>query len=94
MKTYLPEEVPNNLFTLNKLKLMGLTPTAEHVALVSYPEQRREYKLYDIKETRKPKKQNREGVITLTRTDATLEEILKEREWEMRVRKSQLRNKE
>jgi hypothetical protein len=44
LKRYLPEEVPDHLFTQNKLKRMGLVPTEEHVAFVVYPEQGREYK--------------------------------------------------
>ena len=44
MKRFLPEEVPDHLFTQNKLNRMGLATTSEHVAYVSYPEQKREYK--------------------------------------------------
>ncbi|KAA9012283.1 hypothetical protein [Niallia endozanthoxylica] len=54
-KRYLPEEVPDNLFTQNRLNQMGLTPTSEHVAFVIYPEQKREYKLFDVSNTRKRK---------------------------------------
>ena len=51
VKRYLPEDVPDNLFTKNKLNQMGLVPTQEHQAFVVYPEQKREYKLYNINAT-------------------------------------------
>lgn len=56
-KRYLPDEVPDHLFTQSRLNRMGLVPTAEHVAYVVYPEQRQQFKLYDISATRKRKQQ-------------------------------------
>lgn len=87
LKHYLPEGVPDNLFSHNKLTRMGLAPTSEHVALVSYPEQKREYKLFDINNTRKRKKQ--QG-FSLVEKDLTVEQILGERKCELEVRKGQL----
>lgn len=87
MRRYLPEEVPDHFFTQNKLSKMGLATTVEHVAYVSYPEQKREYKLFDINYTRKRKKQKG---ISLVVKDMTVEEVLKERKHELEVRKSQL----
>jgi hypothetical protein len=83
---YLPEEVPDHLFTKNRLSRMGLVPTQEHVAFVSYPEQKREYKLYDIVATRKPKRQNG---LSLVIKDLTVEQVLQERKHELEVRKNQ-----
>lgn len=84
---FLPEEVPNYLFTQNKLSRMGLAATEGHVAYVRYPEQKREYKLYDIKATRERKKQKG---FSLVIKDMTVEEVLAERKRELEVRKSQL----
>lgn len=74
------------MFTGNKLSQMGLVNTEEHVAWVVYPEQKREYKLYDISLTRKRKRQKNSGLI-LTRNNMSVEEVLKEREHEMKVRR-------
>lgn len=87
LNRYLPEEVPDNLFTQNKLNRMGLAPTSDHVALVSYPEQKREYKLYDLNYTRKRKKQQGFSLVV---KDLTVEQVLEERKRELEVRKSQL----
>ncbi|TYS51154.1 hypothetical protein [Bacillus infantis] len=87
MKRYLPEKVPDHLFTQNKLNRMGLTTTSEHVAYVSYPEQKREYKLFDINNTRKRKQQKG---FSLGEKDLTVEKILEERKRELDVRRSQL----
>ncbi|MGZ0086844.1 hypothetical protein ACWNXI_15090 [Caldibacillus thermoamylovorans] len=89
LKRYLPEEVPDHLFTQNKLKRMGLVPTEEHVAFVVYPEQGREYKLYDIQATRRPKRQKG---FSLQIRDLTVEQVLQERKRELEVRKVQLSN--
>ena len=58
LKQYLYEEVPDNLFTRNELQLMSMIPLNidEPDASVYYPEQRRSFKLYDIKKTRKREK--------------------------------------
>lgn len=92
MTRYLPEELPDHLFTQNKLSLLGLVPIGEYVAYVSYPEQRNEYKLFDINATRQQKKQKSSGLLTRLGT-LTVEDILKDRENEMKVRKSQLHTK-
>jgi hypothetical protein len=88
MKRYLPEEVPDHLFTQNKLNRVGLATTSEHVAYVFYPEQKREYKLFDINNTRKRKQQKG---LSLVEKDLTVEQVLEERKRELEVRKSQLR---
>lgn len=87
IKHYLPEEVPGHLFTQSRLSRMGLAPTEGHVAFVLYPEQRRQYKLFNIDGTKKRKQQKG---LSLVQKDATIEQILAEREHEMKVRKSQL----
>jgi hypothetical protein len=80
LKKYLPKEVSDNLFTRNELKYMGLVPIIpkEPDAMVNYTDQRREYNLYDIEKTRKPKAQKVNG-ISLTITDKTVEDILEKR---------------
>ncbi|MEF3302491.1 hypothetical protein [Paenibacillus sp. GYB003] len=87
LKHYLPEEVPDHLFTQSRLSRMGLAPTAEHVAYVIYPEQRQQFKLFDISATRKRKQQKG---FSLVQKDATVEQILAERKRELEVRKIQL----
>lgn len=87
VKHYLPEEVPDHLFTQSRLSRMGLAPTAGHVAYVVYPEQRQQFKLYDINATRKRKQQKG---FSLVQKDATVEQILAERKRELEVRKIQL----
>jgi hypothetical protein len=87
LKRYLPEEVPNNLFTQNRLSRMGLSPTSDHIAYVVYPEQKREYKLYSIDKTRTPKRQKG---LSLVEKDLTVEQVLAERKRELAVRKGQL----
>lgn len=86
-KQYLPEEVPDHLFTQSRLSRMGLAPTAEHVAYVVYSEQRQQFKLYDINATRRRKQQKG---FSLVQKDATVEQILAERKHEIEVRKNQL----
>jgi len=81
------EEVPDDLFTQNKLCLIGLVSTKDHVAFVSYPEQRREYKLFDINETRKRKK--RSG-FSLVEKNLSVEQVLEARKHQLKVRKGQL----
>ncbi|OAB41777.1 hypothetical protein PBAT_20545 [Paenibacillus antarcticus] len=87
IKRYLPEEVPDHLFTQSRLSRMGLASTGEHVAFVLYPEQRQQYKLFDIDGTKKRKQQKG---LSLVQKDATVEQILAERKHEIEVRKSQL----
>ncbi|ODP26010.1 hypothetical protein PTI45_04646 [Paenibacillus nuruki] len=84
---YLPEEVPDHLFTQNKLSRMGLKPIAESVACVSYPEQKRKYKLFNIHKTQQRKKQKKG--LSLVQKDATIEQILDERSHEIEVRRIQ-----
>lgn len=85
----LPEEVPDYLFTRNELKMMGLVPTAGMSAFVLYPEQKKEYQLYDVAATRSPKKQSG---FSLVRKDYTVEEVLARRRHAIKVRKSQFGN--
>lgn len=85
---YLPEEVPDHLFTQNKLNRMGLKPIAESFAYVSYPEQKRKYKLFDIHKTQQRKKQK--NGLSLVQKDSTIEQILDERRHELEVRRMQL----
>jgi len=87
-KIYLPEEVPDDLFTDSRLRKMGLVATAEHIAYVSYPEQNNIFKLYDIANTRKRKQQKK---TSLRSKNSAIENILEERKNEMKVRKSQLK---
>ncbi len=87
MMNYLPEEVPDHLFTQSRLSRMGLTPTADPVAYVVYPEQKTKYKLFDINETRQRKQ---EKGLSLVQKDATVEQILAERKHEIEVRRMQL----
>lgn len=80
LKRYLPEEVPDNLFTRNELNYMGLVPIEpkEPDAMVNYTDQKREYNLYDIEKAREPKRQQVNG-IHLTIRDRTVEDILEKR---------------
>lgn len=91
LKHYLPEEVPDHLFTQSRLSRMGLAPTAEHVAYVIYPEQRQQFKLFDISATRKRKQQK--GLSGMIK-NLSVEEVLAERRRELEVRKSQLGSKQ
>jgi hypothetical protein len=77
---YLPEEVPDYLFTRNELKQMGLVPIDpnEPDAWVNYTDQTWEYKLYHIVKTRKPKPQKNKG-ISLTITNRIVEYIFEKR---------------
>lgn len=80
LKKYLPAEVPDNLFTRNELNYMGLVPIdpTEPDAIVNYTDQKREYNLYDIGNTREPKRQKGNG-IPLTIRDRAVEDILEKR---------------
>jgi hypothetical protein len=81
IKKYLPEEVPDNLFTRNELNYMGLVPLDPKApdAVVNYTDQKRQYNLYDIEKTREPKRQKGNGGIPLTIRDMTVEAILEKR---------------
>lgn len=61
------------------------------IAYVVYPEQRQQFKTYDIGATRKRKQQKG---FSLVQTDATVDKILAERKRELEVRKSQLVSKQ
>lgn len=87
---YLPEEVPDHLFTQSRLARMGLTPTADPVAYVVYPEQKTKYKLFDINGTRERKKQKG---LSIVEKDASVEKILAERRHEIEVRRMQFGSK-
>jgi hypothetical protein len=62
---------------------MGLTPTADPVAFVVYPEQKTKYKLFDINGTRQRKQQKG---LYLVQKNAAVEQILAERRHEIEVR--------
>lgn len=85
-KRYLPEEVPDHLFTKNELKMMGLVPNQELEAFVLYREQNREYQLYNVDATRSPKRQ---GGFSLVRKDYTTEQVLEKRRNALKVRRQQ-----
>lgn len=85
LRRYLPEEIPDHLYTQNKLNMMGLAATA-----VLYPEQKREFRLFDINATRRRKQQKG---FSLVYKDMTVEEVLEEQKLELEVRKSQLGEK-
>lgn len=80
LKRYLPEEVPDNLFTRNELNYMGRVPIEIKFpdAIVSYEDQKREFNLYEIEKTREPKRQKING-ISLTIRDKNVEDILGKR---------------
>ena len=86
LKRYLPEEVPDHLFTQKKLNRMGLASTTDHVSYVVYPEQKSEYKLFDINFTRERKKQKGFSLVV---KDMAVKQILNERKRELEVRKEQ-----
>jgi len=84
---YLPEAVPDSLFTKSELSRRGLVPIYDKVAFVKYPEQRREYKLFSIEQVREQKRQ--ESSLRF-RSVTSKEEVLKRREHAIQVRKEQL----
>jgi hypothetical protein len=90
-RRYFPEEVPDNLFTRNELKMMGLVPTGDFDAWVWYPEQKRAYQLYGLSETRSPKRQ---GGFSLVRKDHSLQDVLNKRKHAIKVRINQLHTEE
>ncbi|MEC0244168.1 hypothetical protein P4H66_30605 [Paenibacillus dokdonensis] len=75
---YLPEEVPDHLFTQSRLSRM---------AYVVYPEQKTKYKLFDINGTQQRKQQKG---LSLIQKNATVEQILADRKHEIEVRRAQL----
>jgi hypothetical protein len=86
---YLPETVPDSLFTKAELSRMGLVPLHdEEVAYVRYPEQRREYKLFTIDQTREPKRQK--SSLKYKSIDS-IENVLTRRQSTMKVREEQLK---
>lgn len=86
---YLPENVPDSLFTRNELKSMGRIPNQESAAYVSYPEQKREYPLFQIEETKLTKRQKG---FSLVPKDYTIEEVLDKRKHALKVRLLQVGN--
>jgi hypothetical protein len=87
MTRYLPEEVPDDLFTRNELKTMGLATIREAAAYVFYAEQRREYPLFHLEDTKLTKRQSGSSLI---RKDCSIEEVLEKRKHSLEVRKAQL----
>ncbi len=86
---FLPEEVPDHLFTRNELKGMGRVPIQEAAAYVFYPEQKREYPLFRIEETKLTKRQSG---FSLIRKDKSAEEVLEKRKHALMIRKKQTNN--
>lgn len=92
-KKYIAGQVPDDLFTRNELQQMGrvaLDPQTPD-ALVYFPDQKREYKLFKLENTRVPKKQIPKG-IKLTTTDRSVEDILAKRKNFKKVYKNNFRN--
>lgn len=87
---YTPETIPDNLFTKNELKMMGLVATDAESAYILYSEQNREYKLFNINKTR-PSNFNSQK-FSLVKKDYTIAEILQKRKNAMKIRDSQYRN--
>ncbi|ASJ55065.1 hypothetical protein BP422_16810 [Brevibacillus formosus] len=52
MKQYTSDRVPENMFTKAKLKRMGLIPISTHSAFVTFPPNKRRYKLYTLENAR------------------------------------------
>lgn len=73
---YLPSEVPDDLFTNQELSRMGKVPTNSVEAFVKYLDQKREFKLFRITETRDSKRQSG---YTLVRKDYGVQEVLDRR---------------
>lgn len=86
---YLPEFIPDNLFTRNGLRKMRRKTKENHVGFVYYPEQKRKYKLYDVNKSYKfvPKTDN---PLTVYEKVYTLEEMLERRKNEIELRAKQL----
>lgn len=84
---FFPEEVPDYLFTQNELKSMGRIPAGELSAFVTYPEQKNEFKLFHIDNSRLTKKQSRPSLLSNV---LTVEEVLEKRKRSLAVRKEQL----
>ncbi|NEW09515.1 hypothetical protein GK047_26625 [Paenibacillus sp. SYP-B3998] len=85
---YLPETAPDSLFTKVELSRMGLVPLHDEVAYVRYPEQRREYKLFSIDETRESKRQK--SSLLFKSVDST-EDVLTRRANAIKVRDEQFK---
>ena len=79
LKVYLPNAIPDNLFTRNELNSMGLVPinSDKPDALVEFPQQKSIYNLYEIEKTRKPKMHKK--TFNLIVRDNTVEDILEQR---------------
>lgn len=93
MEKYTAGEVPDHLFTRNELQQMGKVPLDPKVpdALVYFPDQKREYKLFGLENTRIPKKVTPTG-IKLTVNDRSVEDILNKRKNFREVYKNSFRN--
>lgn len=93
METYTAGNVPDHLFTRNELQQMGMVPIDAKTpdALVYFPDQKREFKLFQIESCRTPKKQKPVG-IKLTVTNRTVEDILAKRKNFKEVYQNNFRN--
>lgn len=77
---YLPNAIPDNLFTRNELNSMGLVPIypEEPDALVDFLKHKRTYKLYKINKTKEPRRQKAKAYSLVVR-DNTVDDILEKR---------------
>lgn len=78
---YTPEELPDHLFTKSELSKMRLLPidVEKNEGWVFYPSYRREYKLFNIKNTKEPQKRKKYKNASWETPDKTVEEVLKGR---------------
>lgn len=74
IQQYLPDSVPDLLFTKNELKYMGRVPTGDPIASVYYPDQKRSFPLFDLQATRTKRKQKGFSLIS---KDMTPQDIIK-----------------
>lgn len=82
---YLPETVPDSLFTKSELSRMGLVPLHDEVAYVRYPER-------DTNCFRLTRSETKEAVSSLlVNAVDSIEEVLKRRKNAIEVRNEQLR---
>ncbi|MFB5268111.1 hypothetical protein ACE41H_15190 [Paenibacillus enshidis] len=76
LQQYLPDNVPDLLFTKNELKYMGRVPNGDPVASVYYADQKRSFPLFDLQATRTTRKQKGFSLISKNETP---EDIIKRR---------------
>lgn len=52
MNQFTANKAPEDMFTKARLRKMGLSPVADHSALITYPPSKRRYKLYKLENAR------------------------------------------